>query len=131
MKIQKVFTKIGGGGEKLYSLLLTEDELALFSNFDYEDDHGLSKGAKVGLGVAGATAATGLGIYGADRLGDKLHTSAVKKVINKTGVKNVTVGNVEKVLRNDPKLFKQVERRVNIGNYLKKPANFIRKIVRR
>lgn len=64
-------------------------------------------------------------------MGDKLHTSAVKKVINKTGVKNVTVGNVEKVLRNDPKLFKQVERRVNIGNYLKKPANFIRKIVRR
>lgn len=77
IKIFSSYEDYGYEEERLYSVLMTEDELvSLFS----EDEKKMSTGAKVGLGVAGATAATGLGIYGAKKLGEKLEKTGKLKL---------------------------------------------------
>ena len=78
MEIQKIFSDTEGS-ERLFSVLMTEDELALFSDMKEEEEKkGMSKGAKVALGVGGATAATGAGIYGANKVGKVLINKAMK-----------------------------------------------------
>ena len=78
MEIMKIFSDTEGS-ERLFSVLMTEDELALFSDMKEEEEKkGMSKGAKVALCVGGATAATGAGIYGANKVGKVLINKAMK-----------------------------------------------------
>ena len=132
MEIQKIFSDTEGS-ERLFSVLMTEDELALFSDMKEEEDKkGMSKGAKVALGVVGgATAATGAGIYGANKVGKVLVNKAGKiakdnaRLVNlaKTG----TLGKREQEAAD--KLVKAVGRNTRIGELLQKPAKAIAKRV--
>ena len=132
MEIMKIFSDTEGS-ERLFSVLMTEDELALFSDMKEEEDKkGMSKGAKVALGVVGgATAATGAGIYGANKVGKVLVNKAGKiakdnaRLVNlaKTG----TLGKREQEAAD--KLVKAVGRNTRIGELLQKPAKAIAKRV--
>ena len=132
MEIMKIFSDTEGS-ERLFSVLMTEDELALFSDMKEEEEKkGMSKGAKVALGVVGgATAATGAGIYGANKVG--------KVLVNKAGyiakdnarlvnlAKTGTLGKREQEAAD--KLVKAVGRNTRIGELLQKPAKAIAKRV--
>lgn len=132
MEIMKIFSDTEGS-ERLFSVLMTEDELALFSDMKEEEEKkGMSKGAKVALGVVGgATAATGAGIYGANKVGKVLVNKAGKiakdnaRLVNmaKTG----TLGKREQ--ESADKLVKAVGRNTRIGELLQKPAKAIAKRV--
>lgn len=132
MEIMKIFSDTEGS-ERLFSVLMTEDELALFSDMKEEEEKkGMSKGAKVALGVVGgATAATGAGIYGANKVGKVLVNKAGKiakdnaRLVNlaKTG----TLGKREQEAAD--KLVKAVGRNTRIGELLQKPAKAIAKRV--
>ena len=131
MEIMKIFSDTEGS-ERLFSVLMTEDELALFSDMKEEEEKkGMSKGAKVALGVGGATAATGAGIYGANKVGKVLVNKAGKiakdnaRLVNlaKTG----TLGKREQEAAD--KLVKAVGRNTRIGELLQKPAKTIAKRV--
>ena len=132
MEIMKIFSDTEGS-ERLFSVLMTEDELALFSDMKEEEEKkGMSKGAKVALGVVGgATAATGAGIYGANKVGKVLVNKAGKiakdnaRLVNlaKTG----TLGKREQEAAD--KLVKAVDRNTRIGELLQKPAKAIAKRV--
>lgn len=132
MEIMKIFSDTEGS-ERLFSVLMTEDELALFSDMkEEEEEKGMSKGAKVALGVVGgATAATGAGIYGANKVGKVLVNKAGKiakdnaRLVNlaKTG----TLGKREQEAAD--KLVKAVGRNTRIGELLQKPAKAIAKRV--
>lgn len=132
MEIMKIFSDTEGS-ERLFSVLMTEDELALFSDMKEEEEKkGMSKGAKVALGVVGgATAATGAGIYGANKVGKVLVNKADKiakdnaRLVNlaKTG----TLGKREQEAAD--KLVKAVGRNTRIGELLQKPAKAIAKRV--
>ena len=136
MEIMKIFSSYDDYGyedERLYSVLLSEEELALFSDMKEEEEKkGMSKGAKVALGVVGgATAATGAGIYGANKVGKVLINKADKiakdnaRLVNmaKTG----TLGKREQEAAD--KLVKAVGRNTRIGELLQKPAKAIAKRV--
>ena len=136
MEIMKIFSSYDDYGyedERLYSVLMNEDELALFSDMKEEEEKkGMSKGAKVALGVVGgATAATGAGIYGANKVGKVLVNKAGKiakdnaRLVNlaKTG----TLGKREQEAAD--KLVKAVGRNTRIGELLQKPAKAIAKRV--
>lgn len=132
MEIMKIFSDTEGS-ERLFSVLMTEDELTLFSDMKEEEEKkGMSKGAKVALGVVGgATAATGAGIYGANKVGKVLVNKAGKiakdnaRLVNlaKTG----TLGKREQEAAD--KLVKAVGRNTRIGELLQKPAKAIVKRV--
>ena len=132
MEIMKIFSDTEGS-ERLFSVLMTEDELALFSDMKEEEEKkGMSKGAKVALGVVGgSTAATGAGIYGANKVGKVLVNKAGKiakdnaRLVNlaKTG----TIGKREQEAAD--KLVKAVGRNTRIGELLQKPAKAIAKRV--
>ena len=132
MEIMKIFSYTEGS-ERLFSVLMTEDELALFSDMKEEEEKkGMSKGEKVALGVVGgATAATGAGIYGANKVGKVLVNKAGKiakdnaRLVNlaKTG----TLGKREQEAAD--KLVKAVGRNTRIGELLQKPAKAIAKRV--
>ena len=132
MEIMKIFSDTEGS-ERLFSVLMTEDELALFSDMKEEEEKkGMSKGAKVALGVVGgATAATGAGIYGANKVGKVLVNKAGKiakdnaRLVNlaKTG----TLGKREQEAAD--KLVKTSGRNTRRGELLQKPAKAIAKRV--
>lgn len=67
MEILKIFSNVEDPEENLYSVLMSEDELALFS--EAKDSH---TGRNIALASAGTAAATGAGIYGANKLGKSL-----------------------------------------------------------
>ena len=67
MKIFSSYDDYGYEDERLYSVLMSEDELALFS--EAKDSH---TGRNIALASAGTAAATGAGIYGANKLGKYL-----------------------------------------------------------
>lgn len=121
MEILKIFSD-ANDEERLYSVLLSEEELVLFS--EVKDDpasSGLGKGAKVGLGVAGATAATGAGIYGAKKAG-KVIVNRAQRVLDNAGSK---IGSsFEKDLMKGEKMMK-------VGEKLQKPADVISKTVKK
>ena len=135
MKVFSSYDDYGYEDERLYSVLMNEEELALFSDMKEEEEKkkkGMSKGAKVALGVGGATAATGAaGIYGANKVGKVLINKAGKiandnaRLVNmaKTG----TLGKREQEAAD--KLIKEINRNTIIGELLQKPANNISKAV--
>lgn len=115
MEILKIFSD-ANNEERLYSVLLSEEELALFS-----ENNELGTGAKVGLGVAGATAATGAGIYGAKKAG-KVIVDRAQKVLDNAGSK---IGSsFEKDLMKGEKMMK-------VGEKLQKPADAISRTVKK
>ena len=130
MEIMKIFSDTEGS-ERLFSVLMTEDELALFSDMKEEEEKkGMSKGAKVALGVGGATAATGAGIYGANKVGKVLVNKAkISKEdaiiidLAKTGI----LGKKDQEAAN--KLVRAAGRNKRIGELLQKPAKAIAKRV--
>ena len=120
MEIMKIFSDTEGS-ERLYSVLMTEDELALFSDMKEEEEKkGMSKGAKVALGVGGATAATGAGIYGANKVG--------KVLVNKA-MKNGKNALVDLSTKEGQRLNNAVKRQIKVGELLQKPAKAIAKRV--
>lgn len=120
MEIMKIFSDTEGS-EKLFSVLMTEDELALFSDMKEEEEKkGMSKGAKVALGVGGATAATGAGIYGANKVG--------KVLVNKA-MKNGKNALVDLSTKEGQRLNNAVKRQIKVGELLQKPAKAIAKRV--
>ena len=120
MEIMKIFSDTEGS-EKLYSVLMTEDELALFSDMKKEEEKkGMSKGAKVAFGVGGATAATGAGIYGANKVG--------KVLVNKA-MKNGKNALVDLSTKEGQRLNNAVKRQIKVGELLQKPAKAIAKKV--
>ena len=121
MEIMKIFSDTEGS-ERLFSVLMTEDELALFSDMKEEEDKkGMSKGAKVALGVVGgATAATGAGIYGANKVG--------KVLVNKA-MKNGKNALVDLSTKEGQRLNNAVKRQIKVGELLQKPAKAIAKRV--
>ena len=115
MEILKIFSD-ANDEERLYSVLLSEEELALFS-----ENNELGTGAKVGLGVAGATAATGAGIYGAKKAG-KVIVDRAQKVLDNAGSK---IGSsFEKDLMKGEKMMK-------VGEKLQKPADAISRTIKK
>lgn len=121
MEIMKIFSDTEGS-ERLFSVLMTEDELALFSDMKEEEEEkkGMSKGAKVALGVGGATAATGAGIYGANKVG--------KVLVNKA-MKNGKNALVDLSTKEGQRLNNAVKRQIKVGELLQKPAKAIAKRV--
>ena len=120
MEIMKIFSDTEGS-ERLFSVLMTEDELALFSDMKEEEEKkGMSKGAKVALGVGGATAATGAGIYGANKVG--------KVLVNKA-MKNGKNALVDLATKEGQRLNNAVKRQIKVGELLQKPAKAIAKRV--
>ena len=121
MEIMKIFSDTEGS-ERLFSVLMTEDELALFSDMKEEEEKkGMSKGAKVALGVVGgATAATGAGIYGANKVG--------KVLVNKA-MKNGKNALVDLSTKEGQRLNNAVKRQIKVGELLQKPAKAIAKRV--
>ena len=120
MEIMKIFSDTEGS-ERLFSVLMTEDELALFSDMEEEEEKkGMSKGAKVALGVGGATAATGAGIYGANKVG--------KVLVNKA-MKNGKNALVDLSTKEGQRLNNAVKRQIKVGELLQKPAKAIAKRV--
>ena len=119
MEILKIFSD-ANDEERLYSVLLSEEELALFS-----ENNGLGTGAKVGLGVAGATAATGAGIYGAKKAG-RVIVDRAQKVLDNAG---------SKIGSSYEKDFMKGEKMMKVGDKLQKPADAssrtIKKVVKR
>lgn len=132
MEIMKIFSDTEGS-ERLFSVLMTEDELALFSDMKEEEEKkGMSKGAKVALGVVGgATAATGAGIYGANKVGKVLVNKAGKIAKDNARLVNLAkTGNLGKREQEAAdKLVKAVGRNTRIGELLQKPAKAIAKRV--
>ena len=120
MEIMKIFSDTEGS-ERLFSVLMTEDELALFSDMKEEEEKkGMSKGAKVARGVGGATAATGAGIYGANKVG--------KVLVNKA-MKNGKNALVDLSTKEGQRLNNAVKRQIKVGELLQKPAKAIAKRV--
>lgn len=115
MEILKIFSD-ANDEERLYSVLLSEEELALFS-----EDNKLGTGAKVGLGVAGATAATGAGIYGAKKAG-KVIVDRAQKVLDNAG---------SRIGSSYEKDFMKGEKMMKVGEKLQKPADAISKMVKK
>lgn len=113
MEIQKVFSNIEDPEETLYSVLMSEDEVALFSEAKEEaEKKGLSKKEKAGL----AAAATGATIYGANKVGRNLE-NAGSKVLNNAHV-------------NPGKLGEGVAKsQVAIGRALQAPVRRLKKLV--
>ena len=132
MEIMKIFSDTEGS-ERLFSVLMTEDELALFSDMKEEEEKkGMSKGAKVALGVVGgATAATGAGIYGANKVGKVLVNKAGKIAEDNARLVNLAkTGNLGKREQEAAdKLVKAVGRNTRIGELLQNPAKAIAKRV--
>lgn len=120
MEIMKIFSDVEGT-EMLYSVLMDEDELALFSEVKeaLEEEEApkkkLSKKAKVGLGVTGAAAATGAGIYGANKIGRKLEAEGAKVLHNA----HVNPGKLGERVANA---------QVKAGKILQSPAKAIKKL---
>lgn len=77
MKIQKIFSEINTN-EKLYSVLMNEDELALFSNI-LEDNKKELTTAAIGSGLIGGEAA----------LSNKNSRIALRKGLRKLGKKKI------------------------------------------
>lgn len=133
MEIMKVFSSYDDYGyedERLYSVLMTEDELvSLFS----EDEKKMSTGAKVGLGVAGATAATGAGIYGAKKLGERLVNKAELAAKENARLVNLASSGIltKKEQQAADKLVRKINKATKLGNNLQKPANAISKLAKR
>ena len=121
MEIMKIFSNTEGS-ERLFSVLMTEDELTLFSDMKEEEEKkGMSKGAKVALGVVGgATASTGAGIYGANKVG--------KVLVNKA-MKNGKNALVDLSTKEGQRLNNAVKRQIKVGELLQKPAKAIAKRV--
>ena len=83
MEIQKIFSNIEDPEETLYSVLMSEDEITLFSEVKEKEEkkgNKLGTAGKVALGVGGATAVTG-GV-----VGNKIANDVMKKAASKTGV---------------------------------------------
>lgn len=122
MEIQKIFSDMYGE-ERLYSVLMTEDEVALFSEVMEEIEEAeeaskkkrprMSKKAKIAAGVVGGTVAIPAAAYGGEVL------------VNKAGEKLVKSG----------KMVKLGEKMANakaLQNTASKAGNFItKKVLRR
>lgn len=83
MEIQKIFSNIEDPEETLYSVLMSEDEITLFSEVKEKEEkkgNKLGTAGKVALGVGGATAVTG-GV-----VSNKIANDVMKKAASKTGV---------------------------------------------
>ena len=120
MEIMKIFSDTEGS-ERLFSVLMTEDELALFSDMKEEEEKkGMSKGAKVALGVGGATAATGAGIYGANKVG--------KVLVNKA-MKNGKNALVDLSTKEGQRLNNEDKGKIKVEEDIQKPAKAITKRV--
>lgn len=112
MEILKIFSD-ANDEERLYSVLLSEEELVLFS--EVKDDL-----AVAGLG-AGATAATGAGIYGAKKAG-KVIVDRAQRVLDNAG---------SKIGSSYEKDFMRGEKMMKVGEKLQKPADAISKTVKK
>lgn len=119
MEIQKIFSNVENPKETLYSVLMTEDEVALFSEMEEEIEEGKKKGmsrkTKAAIGTGVGAAATGAGVYGANKLGKKLLARG-QEIMDNAGSK--TGSNYAKDLAHGERLQK-------IGEKLRKPGSFI------
>lgn len=115
MEIMKVFSSYDDYGyedERLYSVLMTEDEVALFSEVKEEaEKKGLSKKEKAAL----AAAATGAAIYGANKAGRHFENVG-SKVLNNAHVNPGKLG--ERVAKSQ----------VAIGRALQAPVRGLKKL---
>lgn len=103
MEIQKIFSDMYDE-ERLYSVLLTEDEMALYQAIFSDEGHGALEGA--GAATLGLGAAAGLG-YGAKegmgaiaRISGKRRRHANKKAIEKAIGETTTVKEARENLKN-------------------------------
>ena len=130
MEIQKIFSDMYDE-ERIYSVLMNEDEIALFSDlceYLYSDDETskkkLSTGAKVGLGVAGAGLGTAAGIYGANKAGKALMSKAEKLAADHANLINMAKSGTltKKEQEVADKLIKSIDRRTKAGQILAYPG---------
>lgn len=139
MEIQKIFSDMYDE-ERLYSVLLTEDEMALYQYMFSDGDEveevveekpkkKMSKAAKAGLIAAGTTATAAGAIYGGRKLGVRLTDKAMKKGMeaakehaHKTG------GYFTPYMENATK--KEIEGKASykIGKMIRKPGDYIAKL---
>ena len=116
MEIQKIFSNVENPEETLYSVLMTEDEVALFSEMEEEEEKkGMSRKTKAALGTGVGVAATGASVYGANKLGQKLSARG-QQIMDNAG---------SKVGSDYAKDLVRGERVQKIGEKLQKPASFI------
>lgn len=124
MQIQKIFSDINGD-EKLYSVLMTEEELAMFSE-EVEEEKKSSKGKKAAAVAAGTTVATAGTIVGAKKAGEKM----VKDHLNNVGkMKELVKKEMKsgKTLNEADKAARKAVMENSLGAKLQKPAAAVTK----
>lgn len=104
MKIQKIFSDMYDQ-ERLYSVLMNEDEMylyqSLFSDEEGEPKKGLSRAAKIGIGTGLGTGVAAGGVVGAKYLGKHLegkNKKALEEFIAKAPTRKETVSDFTKGL---------------------------------
>ena len=90
MEIQKVFSNIEDPEETLYSVLMSEDEITLFSEVKEKEEKKGNKLGTVGKVALGAGAATSLA---SGVVSNKIVNDVMKKAASKTGVEKLGWGN--------------------------------------
>lgn len=89
MEIQKIFSNIEDPEETLYSVLMNEEEITLFSEVKEEEEKEGNKLGTAGKVALGAGAATSLA---SGVVSDKIGNDVMKKVASKTGVEKLGWG---------------------------------------
>ena len=85
MEIQKIFSNVEDPSENLYSVLMSEEEVALYSEMietlysEEEEDRGKNLRRAGKADIIGGTAATLAGGIGQNVIADKIATKAAKK----------------------------------------------------
>ena len=90
MEIQKIFSNIEDPEETLYSVLMSEDEITLFSEVKEKEEKKGNKLGTVGKVALGAGAATSLA---SGVVSNKIVNDVMKKAASKTGVEKLGWGN--------------------------------------
>ena len=89
MEIQKIFSNIEDPEETLYSVLMSEDEITLFSEVKEKEEKKGNKLGTAGKVALGAGAATSLA---SGVVSNKIGNDVMKKVASKTGVEKLGWG---------------------------------------
>lgn len=127
MEIQKIYSDIYDD-ERLYSVLMSEDEMALYQAIfsDDEEDEEMEeapkgRGKKIAAGVAGGTAVGTGAIVGGKYAGRHLRAkgSDLSRRVSNAVTKGQLIAEDEQILR------KQAGRNIKIGKALEKPADVI------
>ena len=111
MEIQKIFSNIEDPEETLYSVLMSEDEITLFSEVKEKEEkkgNKLGTAGKVALGVGGATSlASGV-------VSNKIVNDVMKKAASKTGVEKLGWGSGSYYVDFGPNARAKVDRAVEL-----------------